>query len=144
MDSTDNDLVFVANLASKYKNKSITKKDIYTLGGVILLLASVAFYQTVNAITLQVSNIKLERSLAKYSDPNQLQPPTNDLPHSYGILADNTGLPNLDNLNIVQYGDAGESCNYTPLEVPPTLFTKNNCKPDQGNQITFAGRKYSF
>lgn len=145
MDSSDRDLAFVNNLATKYKEKSITKKDLYTLGGVFLLLAGVAFYQTVNAVGLQLTNIKLERTLAQYSKPVENQSPMNELP-TYDSIQDvsldfSKPLPDLT-FNYID--DKNKICGTATLELPPTLSGANGCALSSNNNITFAETQYSF
>jgi len=134
MDNSNDDMEYINSLAAKYKKTSITKKEIYTLLAVLLLLGGVAFYQTVNALTLQITNIQLERTLAEYSKPAQDQSLVNELPTPY--FSQNTSfdfskaLPDLNHTN--------KAPQTTELEIPPTV--KNN----QVDNVIFAGKKYAF
>lgn len=151
MSGYDRDMEYLEDLASKYKKRSITKKDIYTLGAVLVLLGGVSLYSTVNAFTLKLTNIKLERTIAQYSKPAEIQSPVNELPAQY--LAQNVSFDftkPMPGFTFTYLDTANKTCNVVALEIPPTLSQRNsNLKPCEFNKnedktVTFADIKYLF
>jgi len=146
MDSYDGDMKFLANLADKYKKTSITKKDLYVISGGILLLLGMLFFQTVNALTLQFKNIKLERTLAQYSKPAENQSPVNELPEPYALenVSYDFTKP-MPSLSASYLDNKNGTCNSVDIELPPTLSKySNDLQPCVMNkEIDFGDSVYS-
>lgn len=145
MDSHDVDIEFLKGLAGKYKKTSINKNDIYRFGTVMLFLGGITLFSTVSALTLKITNIKLENTLAQYNEPSKNQLSVNMLPSPFPIenVVFDLDKP-LPDLTFTYVDDVNKTCNVAKLELPPTLSQLGTCKADKGNAVRFANEKYSF
>jgi len=125
MESKDEDLNFVKNLAAKYKSKGLTdqpknsitllRKDRYVLGISFLILGGLILVSSINAFNLKQRNIILKNTLSQATQqenanqPNETFLRVNNIPGTY---------------------KRPETCAW-PLEIPPTLIGEKACESEQ-------------
>ena len=147
MDTSDGDLTYLGNLAAKYNTGVATTKDWSTVIAIMLLLAGVAFYSTVNAISLQISKYKLEQTLAQYNQQPDVINSTISIPAPYQNISFDFEQQ-LPNLYIDYINNQEGTCNTIAIELPPTLYqqdsNQDSCEQTskQEKVINFGGNVY--